>query len=181
MKTLRIVALIGAAIAFCSAVLASDIGPPQPAPAPASIATNLYAVDFDDGAHAFLPKLESAPITIPATYPKLVQEEPPAQSNWSGAWIYRLDGPREDRASAGILTKITTLTNVAGKFTLSLDGFAGFTLRDSAPTAAILLGANIRIADQLSGALHGGVITSQGKPTGACIGASLNLTFAGIK
>jgi hypothetical protein len=106
-----------------------------------------------------------------------VQDPNPTPSRWSGAWLYRVTGPKEDRASAGLLTIITPLTGVAGKFTLNLDGFAGFSLRNSVPVAAILVGANFKLADQATLGLHAGPEISQNRPTGFSFGASLNVRF----
>lgn len=118
------------------------------------------------------------PFALPTARPK--QEEPPPASSWSGAWVYRLSGDKEDRASAGVLTKITPLTGVAGKFTLSLDGYAGVSLRKSVPVFAVLVGGEFRLADQLRAGLHAGFLTAQGQPTGVCVATSINLKFAGL-
>lgn len=196
MKMNRMFALFGALIAMAATAFATDIGPP--AAKGHSVTTlpvelSLYSVVSEAGPKRYISgpvvtdseakradvlAFRAQPFAIPSIR-KALQSEPPT-SNWSGAWVYRLSGEKEDRASAGVLTKITPLTGVGGKFTLSLDGYAGVSLRKSIPVAAVMAGAELKLADQLRLGLHAGAIIAQNQPTGPCVGASLNLKFAGF-
>lgn len=97
---------------------------------------------------------------------------------WSIAYNYRVTGSLDDRASAGALTKITSLTNVFGKgWSLDLDAYAGFTLRKAAPVAAFMVGTRRQVADQASIYFGVGPIVSQGQPTAFSASFGINLRF----
>lgn len=105
------------------------------------------------------------------------QEPGPTPTSWSMAYLFRVTGQKDDRASAGALRPITVLTGVGGKFRVSLDGYGGVTLIKSVPVAAILAGASFRAADQLTISLHAGAIITQNQPSGFALGVSANLRF----
>lgn len=114
------------------------------------------------------------PVSPVFTY-RQTEDPDPVPAGWSGAYLYRVTGVKEDRASFGALKNITKLTK--GKLTLSLDGFAGLTLRLSVPVAAILTGYYYEAFDQFTIGLHAGASVSGGQPTGLVFGVSGNLRF----
>jgi hypothetical protein len=110
-------------------------------------------------------------------YSVKLQDPEPQPMGWAGAYVFRLTGDKEDRASCGALRNITPLTGVAGKFTLNLDGYAGLSLRKSVPVAALLLGAKFKLADQVDLSAHAGATIAGGQPTGLAIGVSAFVRF----
>lgn len=108
-------------------------------------------------------------------------QDPPPTRTWTAAYMYRVTGEPEDRASAGVLTQITPLTNVLGKYTLSLDGYGGFTLRNAAPVLATVIGATFKAADQVTISLHGGIQYTVGEvftlPNGIVVGIGIGVKF----
>lgn len=168
MKALRFLILVVMALLVAFAWAGGSSAPPRVLPVELKMR--------DDGAHAFMPKLETA--LAPAKYVLPVQEPDPnpVPSGWSGAWLYRVTGPKEDRASAGALKNIGTLTR--GKLRVSVDGYAGVTLRQSVPVVALLAGLYSRPFDQdFTVGLHLGAIMSGVHPASIGIGASANWKF----
>lgn len=167
MKAFRLLILVVMAMLVAFAWAGGTASPPTTLP----VGLNYR----DDGAHAFMPKLE--PAIVPGKFALPVQDpDPNPIPSWSGAWLYRVTGSLEDRASAGAVRNITTLSR--GKTKLSLDAYAGLTLRLAVPVAAILLGYQWKPFDQdFTIGIHAGAIVSGSQPTGGAFGLSANLRF----
>lgn len=189
----RVIALLGASTALVAAAFAS--GAPTidspPTPPESRYKLDVTLPDFDTSPTlAVVNGKPTLALRAPAFDIKLTkdvtfeayrfQDEPPAPAGWSGAWIYRVTGDPADRSAGGVLKTITPLTNVLGKYTLTLDWFAGVTLRDKVPVTAALLGAKFRLADQLTITASGGFMVTQGNPSGFAVGAGIDLKFAGF-
>jgi hypothetical protein len=133
------------------------------------------AMSFDDGGHAFMPKLElSSP---PVRKVRITQDPEPPREDWGGGIMIRAGGDKADRTSFGLFKLLTPLTGRKSSVDFSLDGFAGATLRKSVPVAAVTLGARKKLFDQLSLGLHVGFVTTQGLPIDLCFGGSANVRF----
>jgi hypothetical protein len=109
------------------------------------------------------------------------QDPAPEPKTWVLTTLYRFTGEREDPLSVGTVQNITTLTRVFGKYSLSLDAFAGFTLRSGAPTMAVIAGYRHKLADQLDVSLHLGAQVVQGQtfslPNAGVVGLTFNLRY----
>lgn len=160
-------------IAMMLGVLSSCM--PAYAAEPTSKRLLQVAMDFDDGGHAFMPRLELATPTVRKS--RTVQDPEPPREDWGGGIMVRAGGDKEDRTSFGLFKLLTPLTGRKSSIDFSLDGFAGATLKKSVPVAAVTLGARKKLFDQLSLGLHIGFVTTQGLPIDLCFGGSANVRF----
>jgi hypothetical protein len=142
----------------------------DPGPQPKSLPVELtYRTENPISAIDFAP-------TTPAPVFRFQDPDPnPVPTGWSGAYLLRFTGEREDRTAFGALKNITTLSR--GSLTISLDGFAGLSLEKSVPVAAILAGWYYQAFDRLTIGFHTGPIMQGGHPAGWSGAISANLRF----
>jgi len=96
---------------------------------------------------------------------------PAHATDWAMQLYY---GVNAKQTGLVVSKRLTTFTNVLGKNSLDLDGFAG-TFADGSPVGGISLGKRIKLADQADAYLGLGFSVNQNRPTdfGPCLGITV--------
>lgn len=109
-----------------------------------------------------------------------VQDLPPAPSPgtvYSAAYVWRLAGEKDDRGSAGVMTKFKTFEDVIRGVPIEVSGYGGMTLVRKVPVTGFYAGIRKSLGKDISIYAAVGASIAQGGTWAPSLGAQFSVRF----